>query len=73
MKKVIFAVLLVVALSLALVTPVSADGGPNPNADWGQWVSDYASTAGGIHAGTFVPGCAPLAWGPGGIRAWHCF
>jgi len=72
MKKVIFALLLVAALSLALVTPALADEGgqPNDDADWGQVVRGVA-VGGGLHAGDFVPGCVPLQWGEDGIPGAH--
>jgi hypothetical protein len=71
-KKVIFAVLLVVALSLVLVTPILADQGgvPNDDAVWGQqWISAAAHCMGGLHLGTWypIPDYVPMQHGQGGV------
>lgn len=71
MKKVIIALSLVAVLSLALVTPVLANG-PNENADWGQ-INAYYAPGGfiGEEFGNVIPGIAPLAWARGGIPGMH--
>jgi hypothetical protein len=70
MKKVLIALLMAVVLSLALVTPVLADEGGQPNDDaaWGQFVRGMAPGGGiGHEIGELFPAEAPLAWGQGGI------
>jgi hypothetical protein len=75
MRKVIFALLVVMALSLALVTPVIADEGgtPNDNAAWGAVSIQFAlhSIRPGLNYGDTMPNDAPLAYGSGGIPACH--
>jgi hypothetical protein len=70
MKKVVIALLMAVVLSLALVTPVLADGGGQPNDDaaFGQEVRGEApGGAIGDFIGELFPAVAPLAFGQGGI------
>ena len=73
MRRVIFAILVIVALSLALVTPVAADEGGTPNDDaaWAQVGIGLALHAcrPGLNFGEVIPDDAPLAYGRGGMPA----
>jgi hypothetical protein len=75
MRRVIFALLLVTALSLVLVMPVLADDGgqPNDNAAFGQASASNGQDGwmGEDHKGFVDDGYTPLAWGKGGCPAGH--